>query len=215
MFYKLKQLASFFYPILIERIPSKVSGQIELSLQNGKLVMDSNTANYSYGSLHSLFQKIIKDFKFDNKKKQALILGFGAGSIAEILNEEQELDLKITALEIDRVVIDVYKKYFKKEKHQTTLIQGDALLFLKNSTEKFDYIFIDVFNNLDVPKNFQTNQFIQLLKRVCLSHTQIAMNTTLKDNSELVKLWQNQFKNTVVLKQLTNLNLILFSLPQK
>ena len=214
MFSQVKKMASFFYPILIERFPSKVSGEIELSLQNGKLVMDSSTANYSYGSLHNLFRKVVKDFSFKSKHKKALILGFGGGSIAEILNVEQKLNLEITALELDRVVVAVYQKYFKKKEHNTTLIQGDALMFLRNSAEKFDYIFIDVFNNLDVPSSFQNQNFLNLLSRVCSPHTQIAMNTTLMDDDALVQLWQNHFGTTAKLKQLTNLNLVLFSLPE-
>jgi len=210
----LQKLASYFYPILIKRIPSKVSGDIEISMQNGKLVLDSKHANYSYGSLHSLFQKVIKDFTFPTNRKKVLILGFGGGSIAEILNVEQQLNLQITAIDLDRVVIEAYQKYFKKEAHQCTLIQGDAMMFLQNCRDKFDYIFIDVFSNLDVPEKFKTSNFLHLLDKISLPHTQIAMNTILEEEAPFIHLWKKHYAKSLKIRRLTRLNLVLYSLPE-
>lgn len=215
MFSQVKKLASFFYPILIDRIPSKVSGEIELSLQNGKLVLDSSSANYSYGSLHKLFQKALKKMVLTPKPQNALILGFGGGSIAEILNNEMNLDLKITGLDKDRVVVKIYHEYFKKEIHKSTLIEGDALTFLKLNSQKFDVILIDVFNNLEVPDEFLTANFLELLVKASHNTTQIIMNTTLDSDHDFVNLWQNKFNENAEMNRLSNINLVLFSLPLK
>lgn len=212
----IKKMFSFFYPVLIKKYHSKISGDIELSMQDGKLVLDSSTANYSYGSLHKLFQKVIKKFDFNNKEyKTALILGFGGGSIAEILNCENQLNLEITALEKDRVVVNVYHEYFKKEAHNTKLIEGDAIMFLKNNTQKFDYIFVDVFKNLDVPEEFKTSSFLKLLSQASAPHTQIAMNVIVQAGDEFVSLWEDHFTKNSLVKQMTSINSVLFSLPEK
>jgi spermidine synthase len=52
-----KKFISYFYPLKINVLESKVSGEIELSLQNGQWVVDTKVANYSYGSLHHSFSK--------------------------------------------------------------------------------------------------------------------------------------------------------------
>lgn len=214
--YTLKKLLSYIYPVILEKHASSISGDLEVSLQYGKLVLDSTSANYSYGSLHQVFQEVIKEFTFDHSKKNALILGFGGGSIASILNQEKKLALDIDGVELDPVVIDIFEKHFTIHAEGNIRIhQSDAIRYLKNQSKLYDYIFIDVFENLKVPRVLLNPEFISLLKKHSLPHTQIAMNTMLKEDHPFVQSWNTHFKDQAFIRYYDISNLVLFTRPAK
>jgi spermidine synthase len=206
----LKRVLSFVYPILLEKIPSEINGDLELSLQNGRLVVDSKLANYSYGSLHEVFQKIIKKFTFHPAQKEVLILGFGAGSIATILNREEQLNLQIDGVDLDPVLLAIYKKNFQFKYSQCVIYQSDVVLYLESCSKQYDYIFIDVFVNLDVPESLKNKHFLELLQKVSRPNTQLAMNTMLGKDDDFVKAWMDVFASNASSKRYHSDNLVLF-----
>lgn len=208
-----KNLFSYFYPIILKKYNSKYNNVLELSLQNGKLVVDSKNANYSFGSLHKLFREVIDEFTFKEKNNHVLILGFGAGSIATILCKERYINCKIDAVEIDAVMLNIYKEYFNIEGVEIYLFTQDAMLYLISCSKKYDYIFIDLFTDLKVPHKFTQQSFFNLLKKVSNPTAQIAMNTI--DNKEIEQKWVDSFGSESYTKHYFNLNTVLFSMPKK
>lgn len=208
-----KKLISYFYPIIIQKHSSKYNGVLELSLQNGQLVVDAKNANYSYGSLHKLFRKVIKEFSFNGTNKDVLILGFGAGSIATILCKEQKIACHIDGVEIDNVMLQIYREHFKIDEADITLFTQDAILYLTNCQKKYDYIFIDLFTDLKVPDKFAQQNFLKLVKKVSKPTTQIAMNTI--GNSPFEQIWVEAFDSQTYVKHYFSLNTVLFSIPKK
>lgn len=206
----LKNLASYFYPLIIKTYHSDYSGQIELTLQNGRLVVDSPNANYSYGLLHELFQEVLREFKFDKDDLEVLVLGFGAGSIAKILLHEKKLNIKLTGVEIDPIMLEIYNKYFKENLNFINLYQDNALHFLENNKQCFDFIFIDVFEDLDVPASLLSIDFIESLKKSCKKDGGIAMNTMLSKQDSFVKLWKESFGEDAKEKAYHKQNLVLY-----
>lgn len=205
-----KKIASYFYPLLIKNFSSEHNGLLELSLQNGKLVVDSANANYSYGLLHNLFREVLAEFTLDRTVQEVLLLGFGAGSIAKILVEEKNLDLHISGVEIDPVMIEIYTEYFKTNSSAIQVYQEDALSFLKNTTNYYDLILIDVFEDTQVPKELLNIEFVELLKKHSKSTTGIAMNTMLSKEDAFVKLWMDSFGSAAYNKNYHLHNLVLF-----
>jgi spermidine synthase len=53
----IQKIVSYLYPIKVKEISSERSGSLEVTLVNGKLVIDSENANYSYGSLQQVLKK--------------------------------------------------------------------------------------------------------------------------------------------------------------
>ncbi|MEZ4916936.1 MAG: fused MFS/spermidine synthase [Chitinophagales bacterium] len=205
-----KKLISYFYPIIIQKYSSKYNGVLELSLQNGQLVVDAKNANYSYGSLHKLFRKVIDEFTFEEGKKEVLILGFGAGSIATILCKEQKIDCRIDGVEIDNVMLQIYNEYFKIKDVELQVFTQDAILYLTNCKKKYDYIFIDLFSDLKVPDKFTQQNFLNLVKKVSKPSTQIAMNTI--NNSQFEQIWVETFGNKAYSRFYYGLNTILYKI---
>ncbi len=159
----LQKILSYLYPIIIHQIPSERSGALEVTLVNGKLVIDSKNANYSYGSLQKVLKKGI--LQFDREKlqqcKEVLILGVAGGSIIETLQDDFKLtDAKITGIEIDEDVLELAKTYFNiDKKRNVNLIVADAFEFIKTTNKTYDLIVIDIFNDSEMPKQVFENYF--------------------------------------------------------
>ncbi|HNB13520.1 MAG TPA: hypothetical protein PKY09_11485, partial [Bacteroidia bacterium] len=85
-------LLSFLYPVIIQKDQSDVNSVLETTLENGKLVLNTAHANYSYGSLYRVFIKALLRFNLDIKnKKKVLVLGMGGGSVVKFLLENNTL----------------------------------------------------------------------------------------------------------------------------
>src|ERR1041385_6778137 len=128
----LKYLASFLFPYKVEERKSNVSGKIEVVYSKGKLVLDSAHVNYSFGGLHEGFQKAFFQFKIKEREiKNVLILGFGSGSVASILQDEYGKEINIVGVEKDLEVIELAKKYFSIEKYKNLALHcEDAFDFV-------------------------------------------------------------------------------------
>ena len=161
-------LTSFLFAHNIEERKSEVSGKVEVVYSKGKYVLDSVHANYSFGGLHAVFQKAFCQFKIkDRKINNALILGFGSGSIASILQHEYQKDVEIAGVEKDKEVLELAKKYFSLDKYRNlTLHCEDAFDFVLSCRDQFDLIVMDVFIDLDVPEKFSEEKFISLLENL-------------------------------------------------
>ena len=139
-----------------------MSGKLEVLFTNGKYVLDSAHVNYSFGGLHAVFQKAFSDFNIKNRNiKNVLILGFGSGSVASILQNEYGKKVEMVGVEKDEAVIALAKKYFSLDKYKNlTLHCEDAFEFVQNCKEKHDLVVMDVFIDRDVPENFSAAAFI-------------------------------------------------------
>jgi spermidine synthase len=61
----LRKLFSYFIPINIYKKKSTISETIEVTWNNGELVIDSKNTNYSYGSLQRILRKGLKYIGFE------------------------------------------------------------------------------------------------------------------------------------------------------
>ena len=156
----MKKFLSYIWPIT-HRFSSEINGPLEVTYINGKKVLDTKNANYSYGSL----QKILKFglTKIDLKSvENILILGMGAGSVIQSLRETFDYKKNIIAVEIDPQIIKLAKEEFGIiSSENLQIIEGDAFGFAKTSKEKFQLIIIDLFIDLNVPLIFYGKEFCE------------------------------------------------------
>jgi len=159
-----KKIWSYIWPVT-KYVSSDFNGKLELSLVNGKKILDSKNTNYSYGSL----QRILK---FGLSKvtvpvaKNILVLGLGGGSIIETLQKDYNYHRGITAVELDAKVIEIADKEFGiSQEENLQIIHDDAFLFVSKGTQKFDIIIVDLFIDLAVPKSCYSISFWQSLQK--------------------------------------------------
>ncbi|MGB1269650.1 MAG: spermidine synthase [Flavobacteriaceae bacterium] len=205
----LKQLISFIYPLKIKTIPSERSGALEVTLVNGKLVIDSENANYSYGSLQRVLKKGLS-YIGKQKLKQLnsiLILGVAGGSVIQTLRKDFKLHTKITGVEIDADVIELANTYFQLYKTPNLeLITEDAFKYIRLTKHTYDLIIIDVFNDTQMPSELFEDTFWEATsnllndKGLCLFNTLYSTQKELDRNNKLKALLTPLFSNVESLK---------------
>jgi len=157
----LSKFLSYFIPINVIKKNSSISKTLEVTWNNGELVLDSKNTNYSYGSLQRILKKGLKYIGFERIRKfdNILILGVAGGSVIKTLVDEVKFKGKITGVEIDKEVVEIANKYFKlNEIKNLELFVDDAFEFVLKTKDKYDLIIIDIFQDTTMP-NFLFEDF--------------------------------------------------------
>lgn len=82
----LKKIASYFYSFLLEQAESPISGPLELHYRQGRYMLSTAHAIYSYEDLYHNFRLAFNYLQPEKKGIQSvLILGFAMGSICQLL----------------------------------------------------------------------------------------------------------------------------------
>ena len=193
---KLTKVLSYLFPQRLAVADGHGGAHLEVVVNNGKLMLNANQSNYSFGGLHLIFEQLFDQIeigKFEIKK--VLLLGLGAGSVVDLLVNKYGLKCAITGVELDGNVIDFAKKYFDIEKYKSLkIVQADAFEFVQQCNEKFDLIVVDLFVGDTVPTNFTSEEFISNLKRLsndkcCVAYNKMTDNA--KHKQELIALSAN------------------------
>jgi len=157
----LRRLLSYLIPVTIFQMKSSTSKTLEVTWNNGQLVLDSKNTNYSYGSLQRILRKGLKHigFKRIRKMKHILILGVAGGSVIKTLVDEIKYEGKITGVEIDPEIIQIANEYFSLDQiPNLEIVIDDAFEFVLKTKSKYDLILIDIFQDTVMP-NFLFEKF--------------------------------------------------------
>ncbi len=174
----LRTVASYFWDIPVETCNSQVSGRLEVKLRNGRYVLDSAHANYSFGSLHRLFRRIFRNIRLgENPPESVLLLGLGGGSVIHILRKEYRLDIPVTAVESDPEVIRIADRYFGPARHgNVEIVREDAAKFVAREQRRYGMIIVDLFIDDNVPGSFLQAAFLKDCKRILRDEGRIIFN---------------------------------------
>ncbi len=174
----MKKLISYLFPIPIKKFDSSFNGRLELNLVNGKLILDTEVSNYSYGSLERILHTGLHEIKFNNKIREILILGLGGGSVIQTIRETFKSDALIIAIDKDPTIIEIAINEFNINRFKNVnIIQADALEYIEKSNESFDLIIVDIFIGDKIPKIFTEAPFINQLTNHLNSKGKIIYNT--------------------------------------
>ncbi len=183
----LRKLLSYFIPINIFKKKSKLSKSIEVTWNNGELVIDSENTNYSYGSLQRILKLGLKNIGFNkiSKMEHILVLGVAGGSVIKTLVEDIRYKGKITGVEIDPEIIKLANQYFNlKEIPQLTIVIDDAFEFVLKTKDKYDLIIVDVFQDTRMPNFLYESFFTDKICSLLRSKGFILFNTMLLDKKQ-------------------------------
>ena len=200
----IKKIFSYIIPIKIYETKSSFSKSIEVTWTNGELVLDSENANYSYGSLQRILRLGLKNIGYEKivPMNHVLVLGVAGGSVIKTLVDEIKYKGKITGVEIDPEIIKIANTYFKlDEVKNLEIVIDDAFEFVLKTKAKYDLIIIDIFQDTTMP-NFLFETFF--VNRICfllrsrgfiLFNTMILNETQNTRNQKYVsEFYENQFK---------------------
>ncbi len=96
---------------------------------------------------------------FDKKLDSILILGLGGGSQVKSYNKYYYVN-KISAVEIDPLIIDLGKKYFNLNDKNLTIINSDAYAYIESAKEKYNIIILDIFKENVFDSTKDSSEFL-------------------------------------------------------
>lgn len=194
----IRKLVSYFIPINVYRKNSAVSKSLEVTWNNGELVLDSKSTNYSYGSLQRILRKGLKYIGFERIRnfESVLILGVAGGSVIKTLVDEIKFKGKITGVEIDRDIIDIANNYFQLDKiPNLEIVIDDAFEYVLKTKLKYDLIIIDIFQDTTMPNFLFEDFFIQRINSLLNLNGFILFNTMVinQKQEERNQLYKSKF----------------------
>lgn len=168
------------YPQIIEEGTTKLGQKYEVNYENGVKVLNSENANYSFGSLHQIMLKGIEEVLKKHRPKRILILGLGAGSILSIMKNKFNWSYTYTAVEIDADIIRLKQIYFDQdETGNGEMLCLDAKTAIHQLVEhSYDLIVDDVFWDNRIP-DFCKDQDYLKRNRELLKEGGIYMRNTM------------------------------------
>jgi spermidine synthase len=172
----LQKYLSYVYRIVVEKTASDFNPELIVAIQEGKYVLNAKNANYSFATLHRVFQKALKKVDLNNANS-ILILGCGAGSIPKIIYKELNLNPKIDAIEIDKKVIELGVKYFGLDQYPNlNVVNDDAKSYVQTTNNRYDLVLVDLFKGIDVPSEFLSQHFFEQLKSILNENGELLLN---------------------------------------
>lgn len=193
---QLKKIISYFFSIPIKKYSSSINGNLELNLVNGKLVLDTEISNYSYGSLERILHVGLREIKFDYRIQKILVLGLGGGSVIQTIRQDLKSDAHIIAVDIDSRIIEIALNDFNINRFKNvTIVESDAFVYIENSVDIFDLIIVDLFIGDTIPEIFTKSRFIHLLTKRLNTTGKIIYNT-MKQTLGIETL--NEIKNELI-----------------
>lgn len=161
-----KALISYFWEIPVAKYQSQYSGLLTVEWANGRKVLNSPRANYSFDRLHRVLQKALSPPVLETSDK-ILLLGLGAGSAVEIIRKDLGLKNIIHAVDIDPVIIEIAENHFNlREDHYTKIICEDAEKFVADEQGPFQWIICDLFIDDQIPENLWSIDFLSSLSNL-------------------------------------------------
>lgn len=181
---------SYFLPINVYKKNSAVSKTLEVTWNNGQLVLDSKNTNYSYGSLQRILRKGLKYIGFERIRKfnNVLILGVAGGSVIKTLVDEIKFKGKITGVEIDKDIVEIANQYFGLNQiNNLELIVDDAFEYVLKTKEKYDLIVIDIFQDTTMPNFLFEDFFINRINFLLNVEGFILFNTMVINEKDRIR----------------------------
>lgn len=164
----LRLAQSYFVKRILASRSTAHNPLLEVVYVNGRCVLNGRSVNYSFGSLHRVFEEAFAELHLERRAlKNVLMLGCGAGSVVQILRTKYSRECTITAVEIDPVVIELAREHFMLDRVKgLEIVCTDALEYVRSSKRQFDLIVIDLFVDDHVPPQFRTRAFLGQVRKM-------------------------------------------------
>lgn len=139
-------------------------------------------------------QRILaKGLRFIGKEKiqkmnHILLLGVAGGSVVKTLTKEFDYRNKITGVEIDENIIQIANKYFHLDEIENLeIVIADAFDFVLRSTQQYDLIIIDIFQDTQMPSFLFEKYFTERIEDITALNGYILFNTMILEKSQNIR----------------------------
>jgi spermidine synthase len=163
---KWQKWLSYLWEIPLERVSSPHNELLSVYLKNGRYQLCTANAIYSYDDLYDNFTSAFHRLQIERQNiEEVLLLGLGLGSIPYTLEKVFHQFYHYTAVEIDEAIIDLAHRYTLQYLDSgIDIISADAIAYVAQTGQTFDLICMDIFQDDEVPEDFEQLTFLRRLK---------------------------------------------------
>ena len=181
---RIKRILSFLLPMHIAHVQTDKNGLVELSFCNGKKLLNTPHANYSYGTLQAILRFVLK--KIDAKNiTTVLLLGLGGGSVVETLRSEFHHRHKIEAVDFDtRIISLALEEYNLQNDTELEVIQDDAFHFIHTTNHIYNTVIVDLFVDDEAPDFVYSSLFWDDIYAALDSHGSVVFNAAISHSHD-------------------------------
>jgi len=197
-----KRLLSYIYSIKVDE--SEGDKGAKLYLYRNQFVLSTDETTYSNGHKYQPAIAIANDLKtFLPSVNNVLVLGTGLGSIVSVFHRSG-FHPNFTLVEKDKTILQWATEIFEADRVAGIQpVYADALGYMEQNHEKYDLIFVDIFDSRVVPDFVTSKHFLKLCYKSLTPSGHFVVNYMINDQSawEKVKqLFTDVFRNHRVLK---------------
>ena len=186
-----KKALSYIKPVWLKNEHSVLNPGLELLLYNGRFQLATNDALYSDGEHYTPAVSAVNRLKpYLPGVKSVLVLGVGLGSIVQVI-KKNGFDPRFTLVEIDKVILKLALEFLSTTSNAVMEpICADAKDFIEKNKDKFDLIFIDIFDSRTVPQFVSSPTFLTLCRGSLTPGGRVVWNYIINDEQE----WKRTLK---------------------
>ena len=151
-----------------------------------QLIMNEGLAIHSIYNPHTILTQGYWDYFMiapyfnkppftQNQVRKVALIGLGAGTAAREFTATYG-PIPIDGVEIDGTIVDLARQYFHMTEPNLHVIVQDGRYFLQTTSQKYDVIGIDVYQQPYVPFQFTTQEFFQTVRDHLTSTGVVALN---------------------------------------
>ncbi len=190
-FQKAKLIISYAHPFTSYR-QSEHTGTLHIVTRDGKKILESDNANYSFNSLHRIMRFVFNEVEIQ-EGDDILLLWLWWGSVLKIVRKELKKENKIVAVDIDPVIIEIAQKEFNLDEYTNTeIVCQDAYDFVISEKRTYGLIIVDLWIDNKVPDKFFEAKFWHYILQILSLKWQVVFNMLMAttDKNELLKVIQ-------------------------
>ena len=161
-----KRWLSYFKEVTLEETGSEYNEVLEVLLVQGRHQLATEDAIYSYDDKYVNFDHVFGLMDWDRLSgDQVLNLGLGLWSTILLMEQKYGRRLQHRAVEIDPEICRLCAKYTLTHLDSPVeILNTEALSFLEMDANSYDLILMDIFESGIIPSQFQTEDFVRMLK---------------------------------------------------
>lgn len=192
-----KYIKSYFTEVPVETIRNSETRALHVTVNKGRLMLSTDHTIYSWDDKYMNFVWGIEKLKA-LQGDCILVLGLGLGAIPFIIEKNFGKTFTYTAVEIDPDIVRLAQRYgLPRLESSVEVICADATSYVFQIEKKYDYIFIDLCLEDNIPAGAENFQFIKRIEHLLKPGGTVLYNrfySTFKDQFMTDRFYDNVFK---------------------
>lgn len=180
-----KKIISYFHPVWLAHEKGKVTPYLDILYYRNRFQLATTDALYSDGDRYTPAIAVVNNIPdLLPRLKHVLVLGSGLGSMVQVIRA-RNVNPAITLVDIDPVILNMAVAALAPLPDlKMTPVCADAAKFITTNADKYDLIFIDIFEGRRVPDFVRSYEFLAACRQLLNDGGRVAFNYIIPNDED-------------------------------